>query len=105
MDNLLPWATQQFADRPVILQQDWAPPHGSQSTIAVLDAHFPGYLDKNVWPASSPDLNPMDYSVCGMFEGNIAGKVFATVNGLKAALEKAWVDIDDEYHHWYRTVC
>uniref|UniRef100_A0A8R1IIX2 Reverse transcriptase domain-containing protein n=1 Tax=Caenorhabditis japonica TaxID=281687 RepID=A0A8R1IIX2_CAEJA len=47
MDNLLPWVTQHFAGGPFILQQDWAPSHGSRSTLAVLEAHFPGFLDKN----------------------------------------------------------
>uniref|UniRef100_A0A8R1EGG0 Paired domain-containing protein n=2 Tax=Caenorhabditis japonica TaxID=281687 RepID=A0A8R1EGG0_CAEJA len=54
-----------FAGGPFILQQDWAPSHGSRSTLAVLEANFPGFLDKNLWPASSPDLNPMDFSVWG----------------------------------------
>uniref|UniRef100_A0A8R1INW5 Uncharacterized protein n=1 Tax=Caenorhabditis japonica TaxID=281687 RepID=A0A8R1INW5_CAEJA len=45
----------------------------------------------------SPDLNPMDFSVWGMLEGKIAGKVFATVDDLKAALEVAWASIDDGY--------
>uniref|UniRef100_A0A8R1EFH7 Uncharacterized protein n=1 Tax=Caenorhabditis japonica TaxID=281687 RepID=A0A8R1EFH7_CAEJA len=67
------------------------------ATLAVLEAHFPGFLDKNLWPASSPDLNPMDFSVWGMLEGKIAGKVFATVDDLKAALEVAWASIDDGY--------
>uniref|UniRef100_A0A8R1IHR2 Uncharacterized protein n=1 Tax=Caenorhabditis japonica TaxID=281687 RepID=A0A8R1IHR2_CAEJA len=79
MDNLFPWATQHFAGRPFILQRDWEPSHGSKSTIvAVLDAHFSGYLDKNLWPASSLDLNPMDFFVWGMLDVKIAGKVFAT---------------------------
>uniref|UniRef100_A0A8R1ERP4 Uncharacterized protein n=1 Tax=Caenorhabditis japonica TaxID=281687 RepID=A0A8R1ERP4_CAEJA len=86
-----------FAGGPFILQQDWAPSHGSRSTLAVLEAHFPGFLDKNLWPASSPDLNTMDFSVWGMLEGKIAGKVFATVDDLKAALEVAWASIDDGY--------
>uniref|UniRef100_A0A8R1EBQ4 Tc1-like transposase DDE domain-containing protein n=1 Tax=Caenorhabditis japonica TaxID=281687 RepID=A0A8R1EBQ4_CAEJA len=89
--------SQHFAGGPFILQQDWAPSHGSRSTLAVLEAHFPGFLDKNLWPASSPDLNPMDFSVWGMLEGKIAGKVFATVDDLKAALEVAWASIDDGY--------
>uniref|UniRef100_A0A8R1EQF9 BAH domain-containing protein n=1 Tax=Caenorhabditis japonica TaxID=281687 RepID=A0A8R1EQF9_CAEJA len=80
-------SSRHFAGGPFILQQDWAPSHGSRSTLAVLEAHFPGFLDKNLWPASSPDLNPMDFSVWGMLEGKIAGKVFATVDDLKAALE------------------
>uniref|UniRef100_A0A8R1EEG7 Uncharacterized protein n=1 Tax=Caenorhabditis japonica TaxID=281687 RepID=A0A8R1EEG7_CAEJA len=48
-------------------------------------------------PIINPDLNPMDFSVWGMLEGKIAGKVFATVDDLKAALEVAWASIDDGY--------
>uniref|UniRef100_A0A8R1EWW0 HTH luxR-type domain-containing protein n=1 Tax=Caenorhabditis japonica TaxID=281687 RepID=A0A8R1EWW0_CAEJA len=92
-----PGSLSTLAGGPFILQQDWAPSHGSRSTLAVLEAHFPGFLDKNLWPASSPDLNPMDFSVWGMLEGKIAGKVFATVDDLKAALEVAWASIDDGY--------
>uniref|UniRef100_A0A8R1I5U4 Tc1-like transposase DDE domain-containing protein n=1 Tax=Caenorhabditis japonica TaxID=281687 RepID=A0A8R1I5U4_CAEJA len=44
----------------------------------------------------SPDLNPVNFSVWGMLERKIAGKLFATVDDLKAALEKSWADIDDE---------
>uniref|UniRef100_A0A8R1EF04 Reverse transcriptase domain-containing protein n=1 Tax=Caenorhabditis japonica TaxID=281687 RepID=A0A8R1EF04_CAEJA len=54
MDNLLPWVTQHFAGGPFILQQDWAPSHGSRSTLAVLEAHFPGFLDKNLWACFQP---------------------------------------------------
>ncbi|PIC39650.1 hypothetical protein B9Z55_011270 [Caenorhabditis nigoni] len=97
MDNLLPWATQHFAGRPFILQQDWAPSHGSKSTIAVLDAHFPGYLGKDLWPASSPDLNPMDFSVWGHLESKISGSSYSSVDTLKDALQKAWDDIDVDY--------
>uniref|UniRef100_A0A8R1ID94 Uncharacterized protein n=1 Tax=Caenorhabditis japonica TaxID=281687 RepID=A0A8R1ID94_CAEJA len=32
-----------FGQRPFTLQQDWTPSHGSKSTKAVFDAHFPGY--------------------------------------------------------------
>uniref|UniRef100_A0A8R1ER88 Uncharacterized protein n=1 Tax=Caenorhabditis japonica TaxID=281687 RepID=A0A8R1ER88_CAEJA len=46
-----------------ILQQHWTPSHGAKSTKVVLDTHFPGYLGKDLWPASSPYLNPMDFRV------------------------------------------
>ncbi|CAO4386037.1 unnamed protein product [Caenorhabditis nigoni] len=55
----------------------------SKSTIAVLDAHFPGYPGKDLWTASFPDLNPIDFSV--------------SVNTLKIAHQKAWDDIDVDY--------
>ena len=27
--------------------------------------HFPYFIDKDHWPPNSPDLNPLDYSICG----------------------------------------
>uniref|UniRef100_A0A8R1EA24 Uncharacterized protein n=1 Tax=Caenorhabditis japonica TaxID=281687 RepID=A0A8R1EA24_CAEJA len=95
--STLPWVTQHFAGGPFILQQDWAPSHGSRSTLAVLEAHFPGFLDKNLWACFQPGSQSDGFSVWGMLEGKIAGKVFATVDDLKAALEVAWASIDDGY--------
>uniref|UniRef100_A0A8R1ER91 Tc1-like transposase DDE domain-containing protein n=1 Tax=Caenorhabditis japonica TaxID=281687 RepID=A0A8R1ER91_CAEJA len=66
------------------------------------DRHWPSWRrisldpDKNLWPASSPDLNPMD-SALGHVGREDRGKSFATVDDLKAALEVAWASIDDGY--------
>uniref|UniRef100_A0A1I7V074 SH3b domain-containing protein n=1 Tax=Caenorhabditis tropicalis TaxID=1561998 RepID=A0A1I7V074_9PELO len=45
-----------------------SPSHGSKSTKTVLDAHFPGYLGTDMWPDSSPDKNPLFFSVWGYSE-------------------------------------
>ncbi|CAP20883.1 Protein CBG24224 [Caenorhabditis briggsae] len=97
MDVLRPWVTSHFGQQPFILQQDWAPSHGSKSTKAVLDAHFPGYWGKDMWPASSPDLNPLDFSVWGYLEEKVMARSHPNVDSLKAALLKAWDDLDDDY--------
>ncbi|VDP41842.1 unnamed protein product [Heligmosomoides polygyrus] len=44
-------------------QQDWAPAHGARTTIAYLDANFPGFLKKDQWPSNSQDLNPLDFAI------------------------------------------
>uniref|UniRef100_A0A8R1EDB9 Tc1-like transposase DDE domain-containing protein n=1 Tax=Caenorhabditis japonica TaxID=281687 RepID=A0A8R1EDB9_CAEJA len=61
-----------------------------------LGGAFPWIPGQDLWPASSPDLNPMDFSVWGMLEGR-SRESFATVDDLKAALEVAWASIDDGY--------
>lgn len=96
-DVLLPWVTSHFGQRPFIFQQDWAPSHGSKSTKAVLDAHFPGYWSKDLWPASSPDLNPLDFSVWGYMEDKVMARSHPNVDSLKKALQKIWDDIPDDY--------
>ena len=102
MDTLLPWITQHFAGKPFILQQDWAPSHGSKSTKRVLDRHFAGYWSKDLWPASSPDLNPLDFSIWGFLESKVSTNTHQSVEHLKAALQKAWAEISVE--HLRRTV-
>lgn len=92
-DVLQPWAMQHFGEEGFTLQQDWAPAHSAQSTIAVCEQLFPGFWSKQVWPPNSPDLNPMDYSVWAILEEKLSGRHFSSVDTLKAALIQAWDEI------------
>ena len=40
-----------------IFQQDGAAAHIVNATQSWLECHFPGFIAKHQWPASSPDLN------------------------------------------------
>ena len=44
-------------------QQDNGTPHAHQETQEWCCQHFPSFLDKDTWPANSPDLNPWDYCI------------------------------------------
>ena len=44
-------------------QQDGARPHTHHLTQQWCRDHFPSFIDKDHWPANSPDLNPLDYSI------------------------------------------
>jgi len=48
-------------------QQDNGTPHTHQETQKWCSDHFPRFFDKSTWPANSPDLNPMDYSIWDEF--------------------------------------
>lgn len=72
-------------------QQDWAPAHGSGSTLAYCNDVFKGrYWDKTMWPSNSPDLNPLDFSVWGLLEQRLGKRCYRSVKELKAALKRAW---------------
>jgi len=43
-----------------IFQQDSAPAHRAQDTIKLLRRETPDFIGPDVWPANSPDLNPVD---------------------------------------------
>jgi inhibitor of nuclear factor kappa-B kinase subunit alpha len=44
-------------------QQDGAKPHIHHLTQQWCRDHFPAFLEKDRWPANSPDLNPLDYCI------------------------------------------
>ena len=46
-----------------IFQQDSAPAHRALDTniIELLRRETPDFIGPDVWPANSPDLNPVDY--------------------------------------------
>ena len=49
-------------------QQDGAPAHRSRKTIAFLTAHVPDSIEPENRPPNSPDLNPVDYLIRGVFQ-------------------------------------
>jgi len=44
-----------------IFQQDSGPAHRALDTIELLRRETPDFIGPDVWPANSPDLNPVDY--------------------------------------------
>lgn len=88
-----PWARNHFKGADWTFQQDWAPAHSAATTLALCKSLFPKVWDKTVWPANSPDLNPMDYSVWSIFEKKVCSKRHSSVESLKRSLKKAWKEI------------
>ncbi|CAD6199298.1 unnamed protein product [Caenorhabditis auriculariae] len=69
---------------PASVMQDGAPAHRAKGTQEWCRANFPEFISAADWPASSPDLNPMDYAVWGYLTD-------------KTALIKKWDEINDDY--------
>ena len=68
---LLHWAKQHFKDEPRTLQQDSVPSHGSKFTYSWILRKIPSFISKEDWPAQSPDLNPLDYSIWSILEKRV----------------------------------
>ena len=62
-EKVKPWIDQQDWENSYCFQQDGAPSHTSKKTQAWCKENFDHFWDKFWWPPSSPDMNPMDYSV------------------------------------------
>ena len=60
------------------------------------------YWPKTYWPPSSPDLNPLDYSIWARMKDDVQGVCHPTVNSLKAKIVEKWAAMEEGY---IRRVC
>ena len=71
-DKLVPWVNTKFGKTGVTLQQDIAMSHTANCVQEWCKKNMVGFWSKYLWPPSSPDLNPMDFSLkCEYSEAKI----------------------------------
>ena len=58
---VIPWCNQVAGGRPWVWQQDLAPAHKSKETQTWFQKECYDFVPFSHWPASSPNLNPLDY--------------------------------------------
>ena len=58
--------------------------------------HFPHFWSREVWPHTSPDLNPMDICVWSILKADTCASSHDSVEALKGSLKKAWDNILQE---------
>lgn len=71
-------------------QQDSAPAHKAKVTQDWCEDNLPDFIPWTVWPPSSPDLNPLDYSIWGILEARVNAKRHNSIESLKATLLSEW---------------
>ncbi|CAF2168477.1 unnamed protein product [Rotaria magnacalcarata] len=73
-------------------QQDGGRPHIHRKTQDWCRTHLPCFIDKDHWPPSSPDLNPLDYCIWDEFASAINWDLVtsktALINELKRSVKK-----------------
>jgi transposase len=85
-----PWANRIHGDANWCFQQDSAPAHSARTTQAWLTTNCPSFISKDDWPPSSPDLNPLDYSIWGVLEAKVNAYPHRSIESLKNKLIKEW---------------
>lgn len=94
--QVLGWINEQDWQQGYCFMQDGAPSHTSRITQAWCKENFSTFWDKETWPPSSPDLNPMDFSVWSILERKVGTKNYPNVTALTQALQTAWAEIPDD---------
>ena len=55
------------------------------------------HITPNIWPLSSPDLNPLDYYVWGLVEWKTNKHPYNTLDSLRAGITRVMTHIDDDH--------
>jgi hypothetical protein len=84
-----------------VFQQDGAPSHKAIATQDLIRDIFPEAIEVDIsskrnngeWPANSPDLNVLDYSLWSILEAEACSKPHQSIDALKKSLVKAWNNI------------
>ena len=85
-----------FNNGPFIFQQDGAPAHTANTSQIWLRENIFGFITKEQWPPSSPDLNPMDFSIWAILEARACAKSHNNLGALKTSLIREWEKIPQE---------
>ena len=93
-EKVLPWVDTLPGDEGVTLQQDGATAHTANLVQAWCKDNFKSFWSKELWPPSSPDLNPMDFGIWSILEQKACTQSHSSVEALKQKLIKSWDEID-----------
>ena len=69
-------------------QQDNGMPHTHRKTQEWCSQHFSSFIDKDTWPANSPDLNPLDYCIWDEFAQTISWDKVTSKSSLIAEFKR-----------------
>ena len=105
-NRVLPWINSLPGNQAVTLQQDGATAHTAKMVQAWCKNNFKSFWLKELWPPSSPDLNPMDFGIWDMVHLGEIWPIFgiwsicavshSNVEKLKKKLKESWAKIETE---------
>lgn len=94
--RVLPDGKRLFGKKRWVYQQDGAPPHVSNSSVAFMRQAFTGrksFWGKDMWPSCSPDLNPLDFRIWTLMQQKMGRKRLRSKPQLVRAVKRAWNSI------------
>ena len=92
-----PWIDTVCNGRPYVFQQDSAPSHKAQTTQEWMADNFHDHITPNIWPPSSPDLNPLDYYVWSIVEKEVNEHPHNTKESLKDSIVRVMSNMNTDH--------
>jgi len=71
------------------------PAHRARKTVHLLTHETPYFIIPALWPANSPDLNPVDYQIWWKLQKRVYRSQIRDVDHLKSHLIEEW----EHFHH------
>lgn len=96
-DHVKPWIIKIVGNRPYVFQQDGAPAHTSRRVQDWMANNFDMFWSKDLWPPSSPDLNPLDYYLWSVLERESNKYSHNTIEALRTAISEAVTNISTDH--------
>jgi len=62
--------------------------------VELLIDKMPDFIPPSLWPANSPDLNPVDYTAWGVFQERFYREKIRTVEELQQRITEEWERLD-----------
>jgi hypothetical protein len=95
--HVLPWIQKNFPDlSEVVFMQDGAPCHTAKSVQKWLSDNL-NFWSKDMWPPSSPDLNPLDFSIWAYVQAMAGKSQHLNLESVKRSVSKAWNSMSADY--------
>ena len=95
--HVLPWLKRAYPEGNYVFQQDGARPHTADASRKWLQKNLADFWDKDLWPPSSPDLNPLDYGIWGVMEKEACATPHSSLTSLAVSIDRAWDNLTPEY--------
>ena len=89
MQRMLP-AIRRMSGEFFCFQKDSYPTHRARDTIELLRQETPDFIGPDLWPANSPDLNPVDYRIWGLIQERVYQTAVRDIDDLKQRLVTVW---------------
>ncbi len=91
--KVLPWLRATYPSGNYVFQQDGAPAHKSNKVQNFLSSHFAKFWAADLWPLSSPDLNPLDFYWWSILERRVNATPHPNLESLKAMITEIWAAV------------